>query len=130
LRELASNRLLLLRSKGVVVSDRWKRRRYRRQVGIEKMSESKPSEDASLRTQTLSKPRSPSSLGISLEDTCLLSRWQPVYRRHELNTGFDMERENLVFDAKGNDKRLHHREGEYLCKGRGAEPFVVVMNFL
>lgn len=53
----------------------------------------------------LSKPRSPSSLGISLEDTCLLSRWQPVYRRHELNTGFDRERENLAFDAKGNDKR-------------------------
>jgi hypothetical protein len=70
------------------------------------MSESKPSEDASLRIQMLSKPRSPSSLGISLEDTCLLSRWQPVYRRHELNTGFDRERENLAFDAKGNDKRL------------------------
>lgn len=29
-----------------------------------------------------------------------------MYRRHELNTGFDMERENFVFDAKGNDKRL------------------------
>ena len=70
------------------------------------MSESKPSEDASLRIQMLSKPRSPSSLEISLEDTCLLSRWQPVYRRHEFNTGFDRERENLAFDAKGNDKRL------------------------
>uniref|UniRef100_UPI001982030F hypothetical protein n=1 Tax=Pseudomonas viridiflava TaxID=33069 RepID=UPI001982030F len=43
------------------------------------------------------------------EDTCLMSRWQPVYRRHELNTGFDMERENLAFDAKGNDKRLAER---------------------
>ncbi|WP_206204489.1 hypothetical protein, partial [Pseudomonas viridiflava] len=67
------------------------------------MSESKPSEDASLSIQALSKPMSPSSLGISLEDTCLMSRWQRVYRRHELNTGFDMERENLAFDAKGND---------------------------
>jgi len=38
-----------------------------------------------------------------------MSRWQPVYRRHELNTGFDMERENLAFDAKGNDKRLAER---------------------
>lgn len=26
-----------------------------------------------------------------------------------LNTGFDMERENLAFDAKGNDKRLAER---------------------
>ncbi|GBH21420.1 Glutamyl- or glutaminyl-tRNA synthetase [Pseudomonas syringae pv. actinidiae] len=43
--------------------------------------------------------------------TCLLSRWQPVYRRHELNTGFDMERENLAFDAKGNDKRLPDQVG-------------------
>jgi hypothetical protein len=27
-----------------------------------------------------------------------------VYRRHELNTGFDTERENLALDVKGNDK--------------------------
>jgi hypothetical protein len=40
----------------------------------------------------------------SRDDTCLRSRWQSVYRRHELNTGFGMERENLVLDGKGNDK--------------------------
>jgi len=27
-----------------------------------------------------------------------------VYRRHDLNTGFGTERENLAPDAKGNDK--------------------------
>jgi hypothetical protein len=40
----------------------------------------------------------------SRDDTCLRSRWQSVYRRHEPNTGFGMERENLVLDNKGNDK--------------------------
>jgi hypothetical protein len=83
------------------------------------MSESKPSEDASLSIQMLSKPRSPSSLGISLEETCLLSRWQPVYRWHELNTGFDTERENLAFDAKGNDKRLSPRGRIPMQRSRG-----------
>jgi hypothetical protein len=38
------------------------------------------------------------------DDTCLRTRWQPVYRRHELSTGFGMERENFVLDVKGNDK--------------------------
>jgi len=43
---------------------------------------------------------------ISRDDTCLRSRWQSVYRRHELNTGFGMERENLVLVVKGNNKWL------------------------
>jgi IS5 family transposase len=48
LQEQASNRPVLLRSKGVVVSDRGKVAHSGRQVCIEKMSESKPTEDASL----------------------------------------------------------------------------------
>ena len=48
LQEQASNRPVLLRSKGVVVSDRGKASREGCQVSIEKMSESKPSDDASL----------------------------------------------------------------------------------
>ncbi len=42
---------MLLRLKGVVVSDRGKRHRQRCQVRIEEMSESKPSDDASLLPQ-------------------------------------------------------------------------------
>lgn len=68
------------------------------------MSESKPSDDASLRIQLLSKLESPSSSRISRDDTCLRTRRQSVYRRHELDTGFGMERENLALDVKGNDK--------------------------
>ena len=68
------------------------------------MSESKPSDDASLIIQVLSKLETPNISRISLEETCLLARRQSVYRRHELNTGFGMERENLGLDGKGNDK--------------------------
>jgi hypothetical protein len=44
----ASNHPVLLRSKDVVVSDRGKVTRWGWQVRIEKMSDSKPTEDASL----------------------------------------------------------------------------------
>jgi hypothetical protein len=47
--ELASNHSELLRSKGVVVNVRGKGVRRRRQVSVEKMSESEPSDDASSR---------------------------------------------------------------------------------
>jgi len=52
----------------------------------------------------LSKLEPPSSSRMSREGTCLLARWQSVFRRHELNAGFGTERENLAMDAKGNDK--------------------------
>ena len=95
---------MLLRSKGVVVSDRGKVVLLGRQVSVEEMSESKPSDDASLITQGLSKLGSCICSRTSREGTCLRSRWQSVYRRHELNTGFGTERENFVLDEKGNDK--------------------------
>lgn len=47
------------------------------------------------------KTREPSSSGMSLRETCLLRRRQPVYRRHESSTGYSMERENLRIDVKG-----------------------------
>ena len=34
-------------------------------------------------------------------DTCLLIRWSPAQRWHELDSGFCMERGNQCFDAKG-----------------------------
>jgi hypothetical protein len=68
------------------------------------MNESEPSDDASLITKLLSEPGMLGPSGISGDDTCLRSLRQSVYRRHDLNAGFDMERENLVLDVKGNDK--------------------------
>ena len=49
--ELTSNRPELLRSKGVVVNVRGKGVREGRQVRVEKMSESKPSDEASSKIQ-------------------------------------------------------------------------------
>jgi hypothetical protein len=57
LQEQTSNRPVLLRSKGAVVSDCGKVTRRGWQVRIEKMSESKPSDDASLCPKALSKLR-------------------------------------------------------------------------
>jgi hypothetical protein len=56
--------------------------------------------------KTLSKLGPSCSSRISRDDTCLRSRRQSVYRRHEINTGFGMERENLALDVKRNDKWL------------------------
>ena len=81
-----------------------KRRHLRCQVSVEEMSESKPSDDASLILKGAVETGSWRCSRISREDTCLLSRRQPVYRRHELDTGFGTERENFVLDEKGNDK--------------------------
>lgn len=44
----------------------------------------------------------PSSSGTSPRETCLLLGRQPVYRRHDLDSGSCMERGNLFSDAKGN----------------------------
>jgi hypothetical protein len=66
---------------------------------------------------------------ISLRATCLLLRRQPVYRRHELDTGFGTERENLTFAAKGNDKWRTPR-GRIPMQGSGTEPFVVALKRL
>jgi len=71
------------------------------------MSESEPIDDPSLEVKALSKPQGLGICGISLDDTCLRSRWQSVYRRHELDTGVDMEHGNLFIDAKGKDKWLN-----------------------
>jgi hypothetical protein len=101
---LASNHPELLRSKGVVVNVRGKGVRRGRQVSVEKMSESKPTDDASSRIQGTVKTGAAQPSGMNREGTCLLARWQSVFRRHELNAGFGAERENLAPDAKGNDK--------------------------
>ena len=94
---------MLLRSKGVVVSD-WGKGITRCQVRMEKMSESEPSMTHRYYLKALPKLGLTSCSGTSRDETCLRSRRQSVYRRHHLNAGFGRERENLVTDAKGNYK--------------------------
>ena len=59
LHEWASNRPVLLRSKGVAVNNWGKDCRSGGQVGVEEMRESKPADDASLRVKKLPKVGSP-----------------------------------------------------------------------
>ena len=68
------------------------------------MSESKPTDGRIVKPKVLSKLRWTIGFRTNRGATCLRTRWQPVYRRHDLNTGFGTERENLAPDAKGNDK--------------------------
>lgn len=69
---------MLLRSKGVVVNDWGKDLRSGGQVSVEEMSESEPSDDASLRVKELPKVGLLTCSMISWEGTCLRSRWQSV----------------------------------------------------
>jgi len=102
LQEQASNRLMLLRLRDVVVSDEEKA--SLKVSGMFREDERKRTADeASKRVEMLSKGVDGSSTLINPEGTCLLTGWQPVYRRHDLCTGFSMERENLgqIFRHRG-----------------------------
>ena len=59
------------------------------------------SEDASKRTWMTSKPESTPCSGISVEATCLLTTWCPVFRRRDSHLGFRTELETLAGHAKG-----------------------------
>ena len=66
------------------------------------MSESEPLVTHRNRLQTLSKRVAGGSARMSSEGTCVPAERQPVFRRHEPITGFDMERGNLRRNEKGN----------------------------
>ncbi len=100
LQGLAPNRLMLLRSKDVVVSDEEKADSIR-QVSDEKVSASEPSMTRRNHLQMLSKQESDRNSWISVGATCLRTTRQPAYRRHELIAGPDAEHENLPWHAKG-----------------------------
>ena len=94
LQERASNHLMLLRLKGVVVSDEEKA--VLKLSGKFREDERKQTaEEASKWVEELSKRVDASNALINLSETCLRLRWQPVYKRHDLWTGFSMERGNL-----------------------------------
>jgi hypothetical protein len=87
--------------------ERLVKRLPKRESGVYQEDERKRTvDDPSLEVKALSKPRELGILGISLAATCLLARRQPVYRRHEPDTGAGTEHGNLLFDDKGKDKWL------------------------
>jgi hypothetical protein len=85
---------MLLYLKDMVVSDEEKA--TLKLSGMFREDERKRTADeASKWVKMLSKGVDASSTLISSGDTCLRPGWQPVYRRHDLSTGFNMERGNL-----------------------------------
>jgi hypothetical protein len=104
----ASNHLMLLRLRGVVVSDEEKA--AVKLSGVCREDERKRTADeASKSVEMLSKGVDASSALISPSETCLRLGRQPVYRRHELCMGFSMERGNLSQDI--GLRRLSWRRG-------------------
>ena len=56
----------------------------------------------------------------SVDGACLRTTRQPVHRRHDLITGFDMERGNLTRGDKGNRRVANTTSENTNTRGRGA----------
>jgi hypothetical protein len=56
---------------------------------------------------------------MSMEETCLLTMWCPVYRGRESHPGFRMELENLIEDAKGKRTSGITVRRKYRCFDQG-----------
>ena len=86
---------MLLRLRDVVVSD-GEKAAVKLSGGSRGDERKRTVDEASKWVETLSKRVVASSTLISSGDTCLRPERQPVHRRHELYTGIDTERRNLV----------------------------------
>ena len=51
--------------------------------------------------------------------TYLLIGWHPAYRWHDLNSGFSMERGNLMYDVKRKPYKAETEGGKYRCRHKG-----------
>jgi hypothetical protein len=69
--------------------------------------------------QKLSKPEAPIISGISSRGVWLLREWQPVYRRHDLGSGFATEHGNLSVDVKGKRRVANTTSANTDAIGRG-----------
>ena len=114
----APNHPMLLRLRGVVVSDGEKADMIR-QVCDGKMSASESPLTHRKGLQTLSKRVEVADTRISVDDTCLRSTWQPVFRRHEPITGLVVERENLPWGVKGKSQVVTATRANTKTHGRG-----------
>ena len=58
-------------------------------------------------------------IGISLVETCLLTKRWTVHRWHELNIGIYMKHGNLRTNVKGEYQVEEPQDKEYQCSHRG-----------
>jgi len=96
-----------------------KRRQLSRQVSDEKMSASELLMTHRKGSKTLSKRVSGNNTRRSVDGACLRTTRQPVHRRHDLITGFDMERGNLTRGDKGNRRVANTTSENTNTRGRG-----------
>jgi hypothetical protein len=83
------------------------------------MSESEPLMTHRKGFKTLSKRGSDNNARKSVGGACLRPARQPVHRRHDLITGFNMERGNLTRGAKGNLRVADTTSENTNTRGRG-----------
>ncbi len=83
------------------------------------MSESEPLMTHRKGFKTLSKRVSGNNARKSAGGACLWPARQPVHRRHDLITGFNMERGNLTRGAKGNLRVADTTSENTNTRGRG-----------
>jgi len=62
-----------------------------------------------------SKPGVVTNLGRVWKRSCLLTRWWPVYRWRELNSGFSVERRNLLINVKRKLQAVDPQGQKYRC---------------
>ena len=91
----------------------------RRQVRDEKMSESEPLTTYRNGFRRCQNGRGVSGARTSMDDTCLRTMRQPVYRWHDLVAGFSTEQGNLAWDAKGNPQVAQTTRENTEAHGRG-----------
>ena len=56
---------------------------------------------------------------MSPKATYLLIGWHPAYKWHEVNSGFSMERGNLMYDGKRKPYKAETEGGKYRCIHKG-----------
>jgi hypothetical protein len=88
-------------------------------VSDEKMSANEPLMTHRNGFRSCQNGRVASGARTSVDVTCLWATRQPVYRRHDLITGVDMERGNLARDAKGNPQVAHTTRENTDARDRG-----------
>ena len=114
----APNHPMLLRSRGVVVSD-GEKAAMSRQVSDGKMSNSESPLTHRKVFQKLSERVQVGGTRISVDVTCLRSTRQPVFRRHEPITGLDVERGNLPWGVKEKPQVATTTRANTKTHGRG-----------
>jgi hypothetical protein len=102
----------------------------RGQVRTKKVSDERTTVSVDTFLQVVSKVGSKSCSTSSRGATCVLPRWHPAYRWHELGLGSEAERGNSAGNGKRKPYKWSPRKGKVSMSRPGADSPVVVKNLL